>query len=170
MSIRIFRNIFINDIFFRSEEYIEGNWTNDTKHKGNIFRERIIHTARNQPYTKSEAPWLLDINNTCNLAGGSGHIFFVIEENNIAMGYRDIIWDGKSKVYSQYTWVVPCMRGKGIGTLLDKALCNIVGHGVFVYLWAREGRALQFWRNRGYEETGNLKKDKVILHEMKKII
>ena len=162
MIIHTFRNVYSNDEWLRSEQSIEGEWVEDSNEYGNSFRTQIVEAAkRDEETTAREAPWLLDVKNPMFLAGGPNHVCFIVEKDGRAVGYRDVIWDGERRVDSQYTWVVPSMRRKGIGNMLDNALYEVFGNNIVVYLWARE-TAHEFWRNRGYQDTGE------ILYEMKK--
>ena len=168
MIIHAFRNIFLDGIWLRSKQYVEGEWVEDNNEYGNSFRQQIVDAAKaEEKTTASEAPWLLDVESHYNLAGGPNHVCFIVEKDGRAVGYRDVIWDGERRVDSQYTWVVPSMRRKGIGNMLDNALYEVFGNNIVVYVWARE-TAHEFWSNRGYQDTGREKKDGVILYEMKK--
>lgn len=168
MIIHTFRNIFSDGNWLRSERYNKGEWVEDTGEYGNSFRKQIVDAAKaEEKNTAREAPWLLDVEDPVFLAGGPDHVCFIVEKDGIAVGYRDVIWDGDRRVDSQYTWVVPSMRRNGIGNMLDNALYDVLGDTIDVYLWARES-AHDFWRNRGYQDTGEEKTDGVRLYEMKK--
>lgn len=101
-------------------------------------------------------------------------LFVALDDEARLQGYREVVWDGASKVESKYTWVLPSQRGKGVGTRLDQALYDVLGPTISVYLWARDGKAHNFWLWRGYMDTGETKDvqengKELRLHRMKKI-
>jgi len=81
---------------------------------------------------------------------------FVIQGENSLLGYIVLNAEKETKVEIETLYVLPGFQGKGLGTFLIEKAIDFVNAPVWLSVWDKNRKAINFYQRFGFEERGEL--------------